>query len=122
MREAMTTLWLFGNHAVTAAVVLGLFWAAAARPSRIRKPVAFHLSAILTGLSFVANLVVPLALIVNTPEDDRGRSQGPRSVLYFLAIPPVLVMFAIYLGVVSVMARRDGQEAEPGAAPDRRGM
>ena len=38
MREAMTTLWLFGSHAVTAAVVLGLFWAATARPNRIHNP------------------------------------------------------------------------------------
>ena len=107
MREAMTTLWLFGNHAVTAAVVLGLFWAATTRPNRIRKPGAFRLSALLAGASFVANVVIPLALIIHTPEDDRGRSQGPRAVLYVLAIPPVLVMLAIYLGVVSVMEGRE---------------
>src|SRR5437899_8130175 len=108
MREAVTTLFLFGNHAVTAAVVLGLFWAAAARPSRIRKPAAFRFAALLAGASFVANVVIPLALIIHIPEDDRGRSQGPRAVLYFLAVPPVLVMLAIYLGVVAVIEPRDG--------------
>ena len=112
MREAMTTLWLFGSHAVTAAVVLGLFWAATARPNRIHKPAAFRLSALLAGASFVANVVIPLALIIHTPEDEnRGRPQGPRAVLYLLAIPPVLVMLAIYLGIVSVMERRDSVES-----------
>ena len=35
-------------------------------------------------------------------------------MLYFLAIPPVLVMLAIYLGVVSVMERRDTPRPNPG--------
>lgn len=121
MRDVTTTLFLFGNHAVTAAVVLGLFWAATARPSRIRKPALFRLSALLTGLSFVANVVVPLAVLVHAAEDDRGRSAGPRPVLYVLALPPVLVMLAIYLGVVSVMDGREQPQAEPAAAPPRGG-
>ena len=78
MREAMTTLWLLGNHAVVAAVVLGLFWAAATHPNRIRNPAAFRLSAFLAGASLVANVVAPLALIVHTFEDDRGRFAGGR--------------------------------------------
>jgi len=110
MQQAMTTLWLLGNHAVTAAVVLGLFWAAAARPSRIRMPTTFRLAALLAGVSFVANLVIPLILIITIPEDDRGRSQGPRLALLFTAIPPVLLMVSIYLGVVSIMESRDGSE------------
>jgi hypothetical protein len=123
MQEAVTTLWLFGNHTVTAAVVLGLFWAATARPSRIRKPAAFRWSALLVGLAFVTNVLIPLTVIVSTPEDHRGRSQGPRDVLYFLVIPPVLVMFAIYLGVESVMERAKPTKAEPYSGPrklDRR--
>ena len=111
MNNAITTLFFFGNHAVTAATVLGLFWAATSRPSRIRKPVTFRLAALLTGMSFVANVVIPLALIIHSPEDDnRGRSQGPRPVLYFLAIPPLLIMLAIYLGIVSVMERPGNPE------------
>jgi len=120
MRDAMTTLWLFGNHAVTAAVVLGLFWAAASRPSRIRRPNTFRLSALLIGASFVANVAIPLVLIVNTPEDDRGRAQGPRALLYLLVIPPALVMLAIYLGIVSVMEHHR-PDSGPGTPPNPAG-
>jgi hypothetical protein len=54
--------------------------------------------------------VIPLILIITIPEDDRGRSQGPRLALLFTAIPPVLLMLSIYLGVVSIMESRDGSE------------
>jgi hypothetical protein len=54
--------------------------------------------------------MIPLILLITTPEDDRGRSQAARSTLLFLVIPPMLVMLAIYLGVVSIMESRDGPE------------
>lgn len=111
MRE-LTNLWLFGSHAVTAATVLGLFWAATARPSRVRKPTAFRLSALLTGASFVANVAIPI-ILVSIPRDDRGGSHEPWAALYLFTIPPLLIMVAIYLGIDSVMERRDDTETQP---------
>ena len=113
VRDMIFSSWLYGNHAVTAAV-LGLFWAALSRPNRVHWRAAFRLSALLVGASVVANVVVTLLLIFCVPEDDGRGRQHPSDWLFLLVVPPVILMLAIYLGVASVMEGRARRDASPG--------
>jgi hypothetical protein len=118
MNSVFTTLWLFGGQAVAAATVLGLFWAAAARPSRIHKPAAFRLSALLVGASFVANVVIPVGLLLYSDVDDRR--DKPRPTAFLLAVPPAILMLAIYIGVDSILERPrpDNRTNAPDQSPE----
>lgn len=106
MTGLMVFYWLIGGNAVPAAGAVGLFWAAIARPSPVRRPTMFRVSALVLGLSTVANVLVPITLLVVIPDDGRARNPTQSALLYLLAVPPLLTMAAIYLGLVAVMDDR----------------
>jgi hypothetical protein len=108
--EWIGIVWFVGQGPITAALIIGLFWAALARPDRIRNPTEFRLSALCLGTSVVASVIVPLAVLIYSSGDGRSdRRERFSDLLYLCAIPPSLTMFAILLGIDSVTARRSAR-------------
>lgn len=106
--EWFTLSWYYLQGPIAAALIIGLFWAALAHPERIRRPIEFRLSALCLALSVVGNVLLPLAILFFLPDDGRGnRRERLGEWMYLGAISPVLMMLAVYLGLDSVMAKRE---------------
>jgi hypothetical protein len=88
-----------------------LFWAALTRPERIRSLMEFRLAALILGVSIVAPVLVQL-FVIGRPVAAGGRppvaNQAVELSMYAMAIPPVLTMLAVILGIDSVMPRPKG--------------
>jgi len=93
-----------GQTMVVAALLIGLFWTALGHPDRIRSVMQFRAATFLVAFS----LVVPIfAQFVTVGRQSAGNLSGGVSDDYLLlivmaALPPVLNMFAIILGVGAV--------------------
>jgi hypothetical protein len=109
-----------GRGWIESALLVCLFWAALARPERIRSLLEFRLAALLLGVAIVAPVLIQVWLIGQRPPLV-GRSpagaQGPDTAMYALVVPPVLTMLAVLLGVDSVMPRSRQREWGKGDAP-----
>jgi hypothetical protein len=110
--EWLTLMWYYVQGPVAAALIIGLFWAALAHPERIRSPIEFRLSALCLAASVVATVLIPLALLFLLPRDNSRSNRGSLGEWQLLcAIPPVLMMLAVLLGIDSVMAKRTPPDA-----------
>ena len=111
-----------GRGWLEAALLIGLFWAALAHPDRIRSVTAFRLSGLLLGLAIVAPVLIQVFLIGHRP-GGIGRpaagTDGLEMAMYASAVPPVLTMLAVVLGLDSIMPRGRRADAEPTATADR---
>lgn len=106
-----------GRGWVEAALLVGLFWAALAHPDRIRSLTEFRLATLLLGVSMVAPVMVQL-IMMGDPLRQPGLGRDVGTGAYELALPPLLGMLAVILGVDSVTPRSRFKKAEPNAAPD----
>jgi hypothetical protein len=105
--EWLTLTGYYLQGPIAAALVIGLFWAALAHPERIRSPIEFRLSALCLAVSVVGNVLTPLAILFLLPDDGRAnRRERLGEWMYLGAVPPVLMMLAVLLGLDSVMAKR----------------
>jgi hypothetical protein len=112
--EWFTLMGHYLQGPIAAALVVGLFWAALAHPERIRSPIEFRLSALCLGLSVIANLLAPLVALFLLPDDGRAnRRERIGEWMYLSAIPPVLLVLALFLGLDSVTAKRPRSDARP---------
>ncbi len=96
-----------GRGWIEAALLACLFWTALARPERIRSLAEFRIAALLLGVSIVAPAVIQLFLIGRAPGIGRPSAAGQEigAVMYATAIPPLLTMLAVLLGIDSVLPR-----------------
>ncbi len=101
-----------GRGLVEAALLIGLFWAALAHPDRIRSVAEFRLATLLLGASLVVPVMVQLLLAGNAMGAPRPARAGQDVGLaaYAMAIPPVLSMLAVILGLDSVTPRPGSEE------------
>ena len=93
-----------GQSMVVAALLIGLFWAALGHPERIRSVMQFRAATLLVAFSLVVPLLSQFATMNGM---SGGNLSGTHSGDYLLlivmaALPPVLNMFAIILGVGAV--------------------
>jgi cytochrome bd-type quinol oxidase subunit 2 len=108
---------LFGGSSrglVEAALLIGLFWAAIMRPEQIRSKAAFTASGIVLGLALVVPALTQI-LTIGLRSDATSRQPNTSSIestLYMMAIPPVLTMIAIILGLSSVLPGKKKTEAK----------
>ena len=103
-----------GHGWIEAALVVCLFWAALVRPERIRSLAEFRIAALLLGVSIIAPVLIQLFVIGHrTPEVSRppAASQELDAVMYTMAIPPLLTMLVVVLGIDSVMSRTKAPSA-----------
>jgi hypothetical protein len=106
--EWFAVLWLMLQGPVAAALIIGLFWATLAHPERISSSFRFRLSALCLGAAVVASVVIPLALVIHFPDGGQSNRRGILGeTLYVCAAPPILTMLAVYLGLDSVMGKRE---------------
>lgn len=88
-------------------LIICLFWAALAKPERIRSVVEFRIAGLLLGLS----IVLPFALNILLYSDSNSymsgfsNSSAPRS--YLSLAPVVLLMLALVFGLDSVTPRQN---------------
>lgn len=93
-----------GRGFVEAALLIGLFWAALGHPERIRSFGGFRTATILLGISMVLPVIIQLYVSTgNVRNQFGGRAQAdPGLVIYAMALPPLLTMLAVIIGVGSV--------------------
>jgi len=107
-----------GGGWVEAALLIGLFWAALAHPDRIRSVTEFRIATLLLGVSMVVPVMIQLFLVGNPLGGPRqpGVGQDAGAAMYAMAIPPLLSMLAVILGVDSVTppSRAKGSEKAAG--------
>jgi hypothetical protein len=100
-----------GRSWLEAALLVCLFWAALIRPERIRSLGEFRAAAILLGISIIAPILIQL-LVIGQPLTPGARTPaGSRTLemsMYSMAIPPLLTMTAVLLGLDSVIPRSTG--------------
>jgi hypothetical protein len=121
-----------GRGWIEAALLVCLFWTALVRPERIRSLFEFRLAALLLGVAVVAPVLIQLFVIGHrTPGSGRNPvgAEGLETAMYASAVPPVITMLAILLGIDSIMPRSRQRNrgrgdlpemrAEPGSAVDR---
>ncbi|MBN9519407.1 hypothetical protein J0H58_12935 [bacterium] len=102
-----------GRGWVEGALLLGLFWAALGHPERIRRPLEFRLAVLCLGVALAAAPLVRLTFLLRHPTTS-FRQLGSDGTQWFpiaAAVPPLLLMLAIFLGVDSVLPRRGKAEA-----------
>ena len=97
-----------GHSWVGVALLIGFFWAALAHPDRIRSVTEFRLATWLLGGSMVAPVMIQLFIAgdgrpLDSPQVRVGQDVG--TAMYLMAIPPLLNMVAVILGVDSVTPR-----------------
>lgn len=97
-----------GRGWVEAVLLLGLFWAALAHPERIRSLFQLRLAVICLGLALIAPAMIQIFLIGQRPGGAPRPSVGGTNemVMYVSAVPSLLIMVAVLLGVGSVTPRR----------------
>jgi hypothetical protein len=96
-----------GHGFAEGTLVLGLFWAALGHPERIRRPLEFRLAVLCLAAAIAATPVIRLAFLAQIPAG-RTDQLGGTALVWFVfssAVPPVLTMFALLLGVDSVLPR-----------------
>jgi len=97
MMEWLAVLWLMLQGPVAAALIIGL-----------SSSFKFRLSALCLGASVVTSVVIPLALLIHLPDSGSSNRRGILGeTLYVCALPSILTMLAVYLGLDSVMAKRE---------------
>lgn len=97
-----------GRGLVEAALVICLFWAALSRPERIRNLFEFRLASVLLGISIIAPALIQMFFMgftgtaaLNRP----GAGKQPEALMFTMAIPPLLTMLAVLLGIDAVTPR-----------------
>ena len=68
----ITLIWLLGQSPIATALVIGLFWGSPRASRRITKPFQFRLAALCLGVSLIASVIIPIALLAHFPEDSRA--------------------------------------------------
>lgn len=108
-----------GRGWIEAALLVCLFWAALARPERIRSVLEFRLATLLLGIAIVAPVLIQIFVIAQrTPMGGRSPAgtQETETAMYASVVPPVITMLAVILGIDSVMPRSRQREWGKGDA------
>jgi multisubunit Na+/H+ antiporter MnhC subunit len=106
-----------GRGWLEAALLLGLFWAALVQPERIKSILMFRLSGLFLGLAVIAPTLIQVFLIGQRQPGVRPvNGEGMELAMYASAIPPVLTMLAIVIGLDSVMPRKQSKSSAKNAA------
>jgi hypothetical protein len=111
-----------GNRAyIEAALLVCFFWAALARPERIRSLTEFRLAYVFLGLSIITPTLLQLFVIGkdagnpgigNMKPRGFGMDPEPSTTMYLMGIPPLFTTLAVILGIDSVMPTAKSRKAE----------
>jgi len=109
---------------VVAALLVCFFCAALFKPERIRSPFSFRIASLLLALVIIAPSMVQL-FVIGSPNPvapfKQQLNQDNSTVMYALALPPLLLSLSVILGLDSVMPRgkkvTSNQSSEPTAPP-----